>query len=290
MATEIILIPFMEQGALFNAWNTQCDTNAAAANNTARITQIPAFLCPSDASGATMANSVVAPGGITAPIGRLNYFASLGATAAQYGAKPTSTSTTVYEINTARLGPFNIRYDQSAPQYLDPPTNSQQNPNYLMALGAKLSEITDGTTNTALYSEIRRSTIDSTGAAANANDPINNVFRAPSASFTLDTPLLPNCNSPAGGRIAYKGNQYYRPLPMLTNYSHTVTPNYKGTDCTNGSDFTAAHMAARSYHPGGINSVFCDGSVRFFKDSINVTVWRALGSRAGGEIVSSDSF
>jgi len=45
-----------------------------------------------------------------------------------------------------------------------------------------------------------------------------------------------------------------------------------------------------SRHPGGVNFVFGDGSVKFIKDSINPTVYQALATRAGGEVVSSDSY
>ncbi len=45
-------------------------------------------------------------------------------------------------------------------------------------------------------------------------------------------------------------------------------------------------MAARSYHPGGANFLLGDGSVRFASESIDSTVWMAVGSRARGEVVS----
>lgn len=45
-----------------------------------------------------------------------------------------------------------------------------------------------------------------------------------------------------------------------------------------------------SFHSGGGNVAFADGSVRFLKDSTNMNIIWALGSRAGGEIVSSDAF
>jgi prepilin-type processing-associated H-X9-DG protein len=58
---------------------------------------------------------------------------------------------------------------------------------------------------------------------------------------------------------------------------------------SNGNQ-TCAHTAARSYHPGGVNVSFCDGSVKFVKNTVNPTAWLALGSIRGGEIVSSDSY
>ena len=53
---------------------------------------------------------------------------------------------------------------------------------------------------------------------------------------------------------------------------------------------TFAASTARSYHPGGVNALLGDGSVRFVKETISGRVWRALGSVAGGEVVSSDAY
>ncbi|MDG3007522.1 DUF1559 domain-containing protein [Paludisphaera mucosa] len=53
---------------------------------------------------------------------------------------------------------------------------------------------------------------------------------------------------------------------------------------------TYAAITSRSYHAGGVNSLFGDGSVRFIKSSIDGNTWRSLGSVAGGEVISSDSF
>ena len=49
-------------------------------------------------------------------------------------------------------------------------------------------------------------------------------------------------------------------------------------------------LHASSNHPGGVNILLADGSVRFVKNSIGQTVWMSLGSRDGGEVVSSDSY
>jgi prepilin-type processing-associated H-X9-DG protein len=96
-------------------------------------------------------------------------------------------------------------------------------------------------------------------------------------------------NSQVIGLISYRGGQYYRFLPMTTNYTHTMPPNAKYHDCGNNG-FYGSHQAARSNHSGGANVAFCDGSVHFIKDSISPPTWMALGTRAGGEIVSSDAY
>jgi prepilin-type N-terminal cleavage/methylation domain-containing protein/prepilin-type processing-associated H-X9-DG protein len=57
-------------------------------------------------------------------------------------------------------------------------------------------------------------------------------------------------------------------------------PNYKGAGA---DDFW-------SLHPGGANFLFCDGSVRFVKETVNPVVFSALSTRAGGEVVSADQF
>jgi prepilin-type processing-associated H-X9-DG protein len=49
-------------------------------------------------------------------------------------------------------------------------------------------------------------------------------------------------------------------------------------------------MPPSSRHPGGVNTLFGDGAVKFVKDPVNIAIWRALGTRNGGEVVSSDSF
>ena len=72
------------------------------------------------------------------------------------------------------------------------------------------------------------------------------------------------------------------------------TPNSKQPDCgwasaTSSPQNTGDH-AARSRHPGGVNVLLADGSVKFIKDSIAEQTWYALGTKAGGEIISADSY
>ena len=59
---------------------------------------------------------------------------------------------------------------------------------------------------------------------------------------------------------------------------------------TTGTVTLGFYMASRSLHPGGVNGSLCDGSVRFFKNSISLRVWQGLSTEAAGEVISSDSF
>jgi prepilin-type N-terminal cleavage/methylation domain-containing protein/prepilin-type processing-associated H-X9-DG protein len=53
---------------------------------------------------------------------------------------------------------------------------------------------------------------------------------------------------------------------------------------------TFAAVTARSYHPGGVNALFGDGSVHFVKNTTSGQVWRALGTVSGGEVISADAY
>jgi prepilin-type processing-associated H-X9-DG protein len=77
-----------------------------------------------------------------------------------------------------------------------------------------------------------------------------------------------------------------------TMYNHVAPPNWKGYDCGTYSaipDAPGEHaiMTARSFHRGGVNVCFGDGSVRYFSETIAVPTWRALGTRDGLEVVDS---
>jgi prepilin-type N-terminal cleavage/methylation domain-containing protein/prepilin-type processing-associated H-X9-DG protein len=81
---------------------------------------------------------------------------------------------------------------------------------------------------------------------------------------------------------------------------NTVTPGQFGVVAVPDTDLIAireenggptfAAVTARSFHPGGVNVLLGDGSVRFVKSTISGSIWRALGTVDGGEVISADSY
>jgi prepilin-type N-terminal cleavage/methylation domain-containing protein/prepilin-type processing-associated H-X9-DG protein len=147
----------------------------------------------------------------------------------------------------------------------------------------RFAEITDGLSNTGFYSE--RVIGDATTAIIS---PLADVFFDPGAPLTPDDAMAQcqalNINNPANQIPMIMG------VPWIDGQHitlHVTTPN------TRSCGFfivNRAVMPPSSYHPGGVNLLTGDGSVRFIKNSINLQTWRALGTRNGGEVISSDSF
>ena len=143
--------------------------------------------------------------------------------------------------------------------------------------------ITDGLSNTGFYSE--RIVGDATTGIVS---PIADVFFDPGAPTTI-ADAIAQCQAL---NIYNPANQ----IPMVMGVPwvdgqhitlHVTTPN------TRSCGFfivNRAIMPPSSKHPGGVNLLLGDGSVRFIKDTINPATWSALGSRNGGEIISADSY
>jgi prepilin-type processing-associated H-X9-DG protein len=84
-------------------------------------------------------------------------------------------------------------------------------------------------------------------------------------------------------------------LPLYTLGNVIVPPNPKTPNCCNSSTSSntvvdAGLWGSASYHSGGANFLMTDGSVKFLKDSTSLQSMWALGSRAGGEVISADSY
>ena len=166
------------------------------------------------------------------------------------------------------------------------------------------ASFTDGMSNTAAVTETVRSMPGSTYAT----NPLN-VFLVTGDNATTGPPLNSDadyqslCLSLPPTTTQFqdtRGVRWHYGAPGHSMYNHRRAPNDKLPDCRGGlphsnrSDplwsWLSLNITARSLHPGGVNSLLADGHVQFIKNSINVATWQALGSRNGGEVISSDAY
>jgi prepilin-type processing-associated H-X9-DG protein len=149
----------------------------------------------------------------------------------------------------------------------------------------RIADITDGSSQTALFAEIRR-------GAAPGHDAldVNEVdYSTWDADPAHSLAPFPACDVP-GLNLDYTGLEYYRGFLTTALYTHTALPNYQGRDCIRAVGLDRVHLAARSAHPGGVNVAFADGSVHFVRDSIALTAWRNLGARGDGNVIDGSQF
>ena len=221
------LLPFIEQDDLYRTivW-TDNFGNHPNGTDKCVTTQLKTFLCPSDAQGSDMA---------------LTYYAK-GSYAANNGIGPyillQSTALNVQNASTVvEPGPIGL--------------NSH----------TKFTDILDGTSNTALVSELRRST----------GDDFRGVLHYPEGPFYHHN-YVPNDLTPDQVRASFCVSTPYAPCVGVF------------------SSWDQRHltMTARSFHPGGVNVGLCDGSVRFVSQSVSVTTWQALGTMSKGDSLGSD--
>jgi prepilin-type N-terminal cleavage/methylation domain-containing protein/prepilin-type processing-associated H-X9-DG protein len=181
----------------------------------------------------------------------------------------------------------------------------------------KVASVTDGTSNTIAFGEWKigdfnnsqlslQDAIDilqnSVGTFGNWNPQPQSSM--PAATLPVFTTFLQTCQGAAPGSIL-GGNNWKTNKSNLGRewaqgmFGHTLGttllgPNSSYYNCNMeswGGDFDAPGMYnMSSYHPGGANAAFADGSVRFIKSSIAMNIMWALGSKAGGEVISSDQY
>jgi len=290
---QVLLLPYVEQGNKYNqfnlnykTWNDAIPVDSAGValtepaapkvNLPARRQDVSFFLCPSDGSSTRKgANTVDTTEGLE---GALNYFGCNGTTSTQNSSAPGA-------------GLFSY------------PLQSGQ-----MSKGPKILSATDGLSNTAMYSEVMRST-HPWPAVPNVRDntvmilPTSNTF-APNTSTDAfgrgipdsDGRAMPACATGAdwNSSIKYVGLEFDRSFYGTAFYTHTLPPNWNkltpgGTQKYNCGDLSISyfHLAASSYHTGGVNVCMGDGSVRFVSDGVDFPSWQAIGSRSGGETVGN---
>lgn len=194
--------------------------------------------------------------------------------------KPDSPTFTHYPLNYgANNGSWHI---------FQPPTGMGDGV-FLVNRGTRSAEILDGATNTLAFSEVKAFT------------PYLRDGSKPSGQ--TPAPSAPDQISPFGGEFKNDSGhtEWVDARVHQTGFTTTFPPNTRVPHSAKGQHYdidfnslregrsstlpTFASVTSRSYHTGGVNSLFCDGSVRYQQNAVSLVVWRAMGSRAGGEIL-----
>ncbi len=160
----------------------------------------------------------------------------------------------------------------------------------------RFADLTDGTSNTLLASEVHAWTAYTRNGGPPSTAVPNTIADVSLyAASGLRDRILPATKDGTGHTEWANGHSHH------SGFTTTLTPNsnvifvdngitYQNTDYASrqeGSSLTSVSYSAlnsRSYHTGSVHSALCDGSVRVVSSSIDLRVWRALGSRDGGEV------
>ncbi len=171
----------------------------------------------------------------------------------------------------------------------DPVSGQTGNGAFAVNRFMKTADITDGLSNTVALAEAK-------AFQASFRDGLNpNTLNAPIPNTPADVLALGGTLTEGIGHT-----QWVNGIILHTGISHTFSPNTiiprnvggRVVDC----DFTSSRLGltitsptytvftSRSYHTGGVNSTLMDGSVRFVASTVDLQVWRAFGTRSGGEV------
>ncbi|WP_165244919.1 DUF1559 domain-containing protein [Paludisphaera soli] len=246
------LLPHMEQGNLYNAINWSRDFEFTS-NVTLTATRVAGFICPSEAND----RSRVTP--------TMTYY------------------------------PNNYCFNQGTWFIYDPPSDAAGDGAFEPNRAYKAAAFTDGLSNTLGMSE------------AKAFQP-NYWDGGNPSTLGVAAPVAPSgLASFLGGTFDSNGHtEWVEGDVHEVGFTTTFTPNARVEALVGGVPFdvdytsmrdgesttlpTYAAVTARSFHPGGVSTLMMDGSVRAVKSTINPQVWRGLGTRAGGETLSSDTY
>ena len=263
------LLPFIEQTSLYNTLNVSFNGFAPSGqNDTILVTQLNAFICPSDANIPNYSYTMVNGSGAK-QVGFTNYPNNIG---------------TIYRNNGGV-------YD--GPAYL---LAANTNSNAAQGGVVTLSSVTDGTSNTVMISEWLKGRGDT---SLGHHQVYKNGIPFPSANtyVPLINYLQPCKNSTTlsgiTGAFNYKGAFWFNhKCGQGGGYSHIMTPNLNACVFSTDGDFAPGEtsIGASSNHPGGVNVAMLDGSVRFVKDTVNQVTWWGLATKSGGEVISADQY
>ena len=161
----------------------------------------------------------------------------------------------------------------------------------ILPVGARAALITDGLSQTVLYSERIVGDGDTTRFT-----PGRDIAGIQATSFRWPNDGIIGCSGMTipVTTFSYSGWTWALGSKTHVEFNHVATPNTPIPDCVSApAGFVPTALgvySARSWHPGGVNIVLADGATRFVSDSIDLRVWRGLGTMYGAEVLSGSDF
>jgi prepilin-type N-terminal cleavage/methylation domain-containing protein/prepilin-type processing-associated H-X9-DG protein len=297
------ILPFLEQQNAFNAINFSLDPEWSnlgtslpgvdvqggweASNVTVKSIRIASFVCPSDSRKGNQ-NNKDATFNLSIPTGAdvstvSNYAENIGGNRWFYNGQPNGIA---YFVGSS---------PDSGQKYQE--TQTRQTTTF--------ASITDGLSNTAFWAEfVKGDGID----PQYARDGLGMIYQGAGSGIPYNVTGFTNiltaelansklCDQATIHNFSWRGERWVTQDPARGGwYSHTGPPNRRSCVYLTGAQPGGVNafslegiITAGSAHPGGVNVLFGDGSVRFIKSSVNYATWYAIGTRSGGEIVSSDA-
>jgi prepilin-type N-terminal cleavage/methylation domain-containing protein/prepilin-type processing-associated H-X9-DG protein len=255
-----LMLPQVEQGPLYNSLNFALGMEGPMtplplgffANSTVFGTKIGMFQCPSDNSNPFQITPQYLGGALSGPIAtKGNYGVSWGNT--YWGQDIPATAAPMRDPITGLV-----------PQFQKPAFGFYK---------VGFQTITDGSSNTVLCAEVLQGELYDVRGLLWSTIPGGGSFFS----------RMPPNNPVDYYQTGYFGDQ-------LNQVIFCVNEPVMDLPCTGGAGDQMAYAGSRSRHPGGINLLLGDGSVRFVKNSINMPVWLGLNTINGGEVISADAW
>lgn len=286
------ILPYMEQKAVYDLIDFKKGITAHMLNSAGTVVN-PNFQAFSQAAGLFLCPSEI---NTREKISENNYRYNFGGSTHFGGARDTNNNDDIRAIEpvsgvpASGNGAFTIGDGLSSAAYLDGLSNTAFFSEHILGSGAR------PTTPAEVKKTDIRSRPDGTSRSGLV-DP-NLMFRLCEVEPQVPSSQVNFVFSGAGRYLPQSGsdsftNGWPTASYMGTLYNHVAPPNWKFSDCggfTSTADVPGEHLivAPRSYHRGGVNVVFGDGAVTFLNDEIDIAVWRSMGSRDGGEVLSTD--
>jgi len=296
------ILPYLEQGTLFNTGNFTIPNLFLTHSSTSCLQQLEVYMCPSDsAEKGGWVQALVQLGAIPGMPPGLDFMDL------SYRINYGGTSSCQSRVNAG--GGINSTFLNNPNAVCNVELNGAFSDH--TTFGA--SEFVDGLSNTAMAAE---RAIGDNNAPVLTQGPFDirtDIILATGVTTTMTTAqqfqictALGNLTQAQLSSLSFSGlgrDTWYESTYMGTHYNHVLAPNSKTPDCcggtspveTSGFRFCRDNrvrgiVSSRSYHPGTVNVLMADGQVRSVADSVDLTIWRAVGTRNGQEKIDNTNF